>query len=139
MKFSEIQQSNWEELQPYLDTCLLPLTGLTGVEAPWQVTESLEKLRDLMDLVENPFKGRVVTYPAIQYSTEVDQLIASVNELCLKLKKNQFKYVILISADASIGKLEFTASDLMISTDVMDEEVSDLRAWIVNRIQKLWK
>jgi 23S rRNA (pseudouridine1915-N3)-methyltransferase len=138
MKFSEIQQSNWEELQPYLDTCLLPLTGLSGEEAPWQVTVSLEKLRDLMDLVENPFKGRVVTYPAIQYSTEEDQFIASVNELCLKLKKNQFKYVILISADASIGKLEFAASDLMISKVVIEEEVSDTRAWIVNRIQKLW-
>jgi 23S rRNA (pseudouridine1915-N3)-methyltransferase len=139
MKFSEIEQSNWEELQPYLDTCLLPLTGLSGEEAPWQVTESLEKLRDLMDFVENPFKGRVITYPAIQYSTEDDQLISTVNELCLKLKKDQFKYVILISADASIGKLEFAACDLMISSDIIKEEVSDTKVLIFNRIQQLWK
>jgi 23S rRNA (pseudouridine1915-N3)-methyltransferase len=139
MKFSDIEQVNWEELQPYLDTCLLPITGLTGEEAPWEVTQSLEKLRDLMDHVEIPFKGRVVTYPAVQYNPEADLLISTVNALCLKLKAAQFKYVILLSADAFIAKLEFQVGDLMISPSIGNEESNDLRSIIVSQVQNLWK
>ena len=67
MKFSDIEEQNWEQLAPYLDTCLLPLTGLDGTEKPWQATNALEKLRDFLDLIEIPFRGRIVTYPAAHY------------------------------------------------------------------------
>ncbi|MGO4375464.1 DUF2487 family protein, partial [Paenibacillus sp. MCAF20] len=67
MKFSEIEKEQWEELRPYLDTCLLPVTGMDGSEQPYEATEWLERLRDIMDLIEIPFKGRVVTYPACHY------------------------------------------------------------------------
>jgi 23S rRNA (pseudouridine1915-N3)-methyltransferase len=139
MKFSEIEKTSWEELQPYLDTCLLPLTGLTGEETPWQVTESLEKLRDLMDHVEIPFKGRVVTYPSVQYRMEeADPFIYSVNALCLKLKSSQFKHVIVISADESLAKCEFHASDLFISNRWIKDEATSTRAGIVSLVQDLW-
>lgn len=59
MKFSDIREEDWARWEPWLDTCLLPLTGLNGTELPWEVTQSLEKLRDIMDLVEIPFKGRM--------------------------------------------------------------------------------
>jgi hypothetical protein len=139
MKFSEIEKTGWEELQPYLDTCLLPLTGLTGEETPWQVTESLEQLRDLMDHVEIPFKGRVVTYPAVQYIMEEDQIISSVNALCHRLKSSQFKYVILITADDSLAKLEYPLSDLLISHQMIKDDASSTRAGIVTLVQGLWK
>jgi 23S rRNA (pseudouridine1915-N3)-methyltransferase len=138
MKFNEIEKSGWEELQPYLDTCLLPLTGLTGKETPWQVTERLEKLRDLMDHLEVPFKGRVVTYPAVQYTMEDDQMISSVNALCHRLKLSQFKYVILITADDSLAKLEYQTSDLLISNQMIQADASSTRAGIVTLVQELW-
>jgi 23S rRNA (pseudouridine1915-N3)-methyltransferase len=139
MKFSEVQQSEWEELKPYLDTCLLPLTGLTGEESPWQVTEVLEQLRDLMDLVEIPFKGRVVTYPALQYKVDDEKMIVTVNELCLKLKLDTFKYVILITVDEALAAQEFLASDLFISVKDLSESIIDIRAIIVSKMQSLWK
>jgi 23S rRNA (pseudouridine1915-N3)-methyltransferase len=139
MKFSEIQQNDWEELKLYLDTCLLPLTGISGEEPPWKVTESLEKLRDLMDFVETPYKGRIVTYPALQYKIAEDQMVAVVDTLCHKLKADQFKYVIIITADDSIAKLEFQANDLLISPFMLMEDVGATRAKIDFEIQRLWK
>lgn len=139
MKFSEIQQSEWEELKPYLDTCLLPLTGLTGKESPWQVTELLEQLRDIMDLVEIPFKGRIVTYPALQYKTDDEMMVGTVDELCRRLKRDTFKYVILITVDEALAKQEFSASDLFISANLLTEEASENRARIVSKVQSLWK
>ena len=139
MKFSEIHPNEWEELKPYLDTCLLPLTGLNGEESPWKVTELLEQLRDIMDLVEIPFKGRIVTYPAIQYKTEDEWMITTVNTLCLKLKLDTFKHVIVITADEALAKLEFLESDLFITTNGLTEETSENRARIVSQVQSLWK
>jgi 23S rRNA (pseudouridine1915-N3)-methyltransferase len=138
MKFSEIEETSWEELQPYLDTCLLPLTGLTGEETPWQVTQRLEKLRDLMDHVEIPFKGRVVTYPAVQYTMEEDPFRLSVNALCHKLKLSQFKYVIVITADDSLANIEYQTADLLISNQMMKEDANSTRAGIVALVQGLW-
>jgi 23S rRNA (pseudouridine1915-N3)-methyltransferase len=139
MKFSEIQQNDWEELKTYLDTCLLPLTGISGEDPPWKVTERLGKLRDLMDFIEIPYKGRVVTYPALQYKLDEEQMVADVDTLCHKLKAGQFKYVIIITADDSIAKLEFQANDLLISPFMFVEGVSSAQGKIDFEIQRLWK
>src|SRR5690606_8279915 len=72
VKFSDIRESDWPQLAPWMDTCLLPVTGLAGTEAPHEAARRLEKLRDLLDLVEKPYRGRVVTYPAFQYLTSAD-------------------------------------------------------------------
>ena len=96
LKFSDISRESWPELQPYVDTCLLPLTGLTGMESPWEATETLEKLRDVIDRVEIPFRGRIVTYPAVQYGREegleaVDRLCCSLREGGLSLCHRRFR------------------------------------------------
>ncbi|WP_010273812.1 DUF2487 family protein [Paenibacillus senegalensis] len=114
MKFSEVNKEQWEELRPYMDTCLLPITGLTGDQNPWQVTEELEKLRDIMDYVEFPFKGRIVTYPALHYVTYDEAFIDHVNRLCLGFKELGFRYVIVISSDSGLNQMEFSACDLFI-------------------------
>ncbi|MDB5055898.1 MAG: hypothetical protein JWM44_3948 [Bacilli bacterium] len=139
MKFSDIEKANWPELQPYLDTCLLPITGLTGDESPWEVTEALEKLRDLMDLVEIPFKGRVVTYPSMQYRMEAESLTSFINALCLKLKAAEFKHVIVITADLSISELVFSECDLLISAKALDHEQGNLASVVTSLVQGLWK
>lgn len=99
MKFSDITMEQWAELKPYLDTVVLPVTGLCGAEAPYEAVERLERLRDLLDAVEIPFKGRIVTYPAFHYIG--DRLIDddSLERLCSRLKVEQFRYAIIIRGD----------------------------------------
>lgn len=113
MKFSEITKEQWGELRPYLDTCLLPVTGMSGAEQPHEATEWLERLRDLMDLVEIPFKGRVVTYPACHYVTGDASYADSINGWCASLKQAGFKYVILITASKEL-RLQCDEADLWI-------------------------
>ncbi|GFN30668.1 DUF2487 family protein [Paenibacillus xylaniclasticus] len=113
MKFSEIESNQWDELKPYLDTCLLPVTGLTGLEQPDEATQALEQLRDVMDAIEIPFKGRVVTYPACHYIGESgDELVESV---CQSLKQAGFRFVIIVSA--KLGRLKPASADLIIVPD----------------------
>ncbi|RXZ80240.1 DUF2487 family protein [Paenibacillaceae bacterium] len=112
MKFSEIEQQQWDELQPYLDTCLLPLTGLKGGEAPGEATHELEKLRDALELVEIPFKGRVVTYPAWHYIGNAEDL----EQVCERFKASGFRFVILLTAN-ELDLSTPQAADLFIHPD----------------------
>ena len=98
MKFSEFNGGQWAELQPYLDTALLPVTGLTGAEMPHEAAEALERLRDVLALIEGPFKGRVVTYPAMQYGEWSSEAKRSASAICANLKRAGFKYVIVAAA-----------------------------------------
>ncbi|MFF2887573.1 DUF2487 family protein [Paenibacillus sp. NPDC057967] len=113
MKFSDITEEQWDELKPYLDTCLLPVTGLGGGESPYETTVRLERLRDMMDLVEIPFKGRVVTYPACHYISESEAFHSMLGEWCSRLKQAGFKYVIIMTAFAAPG-LMIEAADLIL-------------------------
>jgi 23S rRNA (pseudouridine1915-N3)-methyltransferase len=133
MKFSEIDRERWPELQPYMDTCLLPLTGLTGEESPWQATEALERLRDLLDAAEIPFKGRIISYPAVQYS--LGGSLSEVDRLCKRLKSSGYRYV--IAASAAVGLAELSEADLILGPD----EAGALpdAADIAVRIRLLWK
>ncbi|WP_141501484.1 DUF2487 family protein [Paenibacillus luteus] len=103
MKFSEITKEQWEELSPYLDTCLLPVTGITKAVPPYQATEWLEQLRDLMDLIEIPFKGRVVTYPAWHYVDDNVQLEIQIEQWCSSMKSLGFRYMIVVTANSELN------------------------------------
>lgn len=140
MKFNDIDEHSWGEIRPFVDTCLLPLTGLTGQEAPWQVTRKLEKLRDLMDHVETPFRGRVITYPSVQYLEEEETQAAMVNKLCRRLKDSGgYRFVITITANSKIAEMVFTESDMHITLDPDEEWTSQqLRDRIAERVGELW-
>lgn len=129
MKFSDISADQWEQLQPYLDTCVLPLTLLQGDETPAETTSALERLRDLLDLIEVPFKGRTVTYPAVQYMLDESSLESSIDQICARLKSSTFTYVIVVMA-SKLSSFEPENADLLISSD--DEQ--DIRV----QIQELW-
>ena len=102
MKFSEISAEEWGSLQPYLDTCLLPVTGLGGIEHPYEATEQLENLRDIMELIEIPFKGRVVTYPAMHFFNGDEASQTMLEQICDSLKKTGFKYILIVTAKADL-------------------------------------
>ena len=142
MKFSEIEQ--WDELAPYLDTCLIPLTGLSGGEDPVVSADRLEDLRDLLELIEIPFKGRVVTYPAIHYITgkEDEHFQLYLDTVCQQLKeKANFKYVMILSLLDHHKDMKLRHADLLLTPDVPDgpgEPVTKLEADYRAKITGLW-
>jgi hypothetical protein len=120
MKFSELTPEQWAELQPYLDTAVLPVTGMSGSEMPYEATEALERLRDLLDLIEVPFKGRVVTYPACHYGEWNEETAGQVSRLCMNLKlRAGFRYVVVATAfaapETAAGEI---GADVVIGPDV---------------------
>ncbi|MDR0271584.1 DUF2487 family protein [Paenibacillus sp.] len=137
MKFSEVDEASWQELQPYFDTCLIPYTGLTGSENPMQATTALERLRDFMDLVEIPFKGRIITYPAFQYGLQQD--LSLLNEICRQIKSTGFKYVFVMSADCALPEKDLPEVDLILTRPEFEAlEGKELVAAIQEKIQNLW-
>lgn len=141
MKFSEIERNDWEGLKPYLDTCLLPVTGLSGFEQPWEATQELEFLRDAMDCIEGPFKGRIVTYPAFHY-IEGPSAAAAVNSVCRKLKGAGFRYVIVMTANGSVAAAGFSDADLLLCPETPDGEVVGIdtfRGKAASEVRTMWE
>jgi hypothetical protein len=97
MKFSEMDEASWPDLQPYFDTCLLPVTGITGTEAPWEMAERAAAAGDWLLPLEKAFKGRTVTLPACHYGAEGDRGTELLAELCRRCRASGFRYVILVS------------------------------------------
>lgn len=136
MKFSEIEPAAWEELQPYLDTCLLPVTGLTGRETPGEVTVKLRKLQKLIDMIEVPFKGRIVVYPAIQYGHE--NLKKQVNDLCRNIKSSGFVYSIVVAIEENWARDELPDADFIL-LPVPEADEGTLEERVRSEIQYLWQ
>ncbi|SET51937.1 DUF2487 family protein [Paenibacillus sp. NFR01] len=138
MKFSEFDGKKWEENGAYYDTCLIPYTGLSGAETPVQAAEALERLRDFLELAEVPFQGRLVTYPAIQYAEPGNW--GYVNGICSKVKSSNFKFVIVMSADAELSVTDLYESDLTLSLrgfpGITQQEISRR---IGAEIERMWQ
>ncbi|MBB3127683.1 hypothetical protein FHS19_002337 [Paenibacillus rhizosphaerae] len=139
MKFSEVEEATWSELSPYFDTCLIPYTGLSGKESPMEATEALARLRDFMDLVEIPFKGRIITYPAIQYGQGED--LSLLQEVCRNVREAGFAYVIVMSADIKLTQGQIESCDLVLCRKVFNEETggAGIAGQIKDKIQEMWQ
>jgi len=133
VKFSEFDGQRWGELEPYFDTCILPVTGLNGGESPAEATERLEALRDLLELIEVPFKGRTVTYPAMHYTGGSPE---PVEETVTRMRRAGFRYVIVASLPARPEGQE-SGADLWITP----EEGGSLppAAGVSATVQAMWK
>ncbi|WP_159883043.1 DUF2487 family protein [Paenibacillus puerhi] len=146
MKFSEIESSAWPGLKPYLDTALLPVTGLDGSENPVEAAEALEDLRDVLDLIEIPFKGRTVTYPAMHYIGDGDAGAASrlvIEHACERMKRAGFRYVILVTAaKREIMELgpEFPGADLIVrvTAEELGAQYEEARRAVADKLTELW-
>ncbi|QQZ60667.1 DUF2487 family protein [Paenibacillus sonchi] len=137
MKFSDFTAESWLENRKYYDTCLLPYTGLSGMESPPEAAEALERLRDFLDLVEKPYQGRIVTYPALQYNGA--ESAAYINEICRKVKSSGFQSVIVLSADISLAGSGIAESDLVLSLpDIEASRQKPVRSCIRDEIEALW-
>ncbi|MDF2963531.1 MAG: hypothetical protein K0S39_5266 [Paenibacillus sp.] len=140
MKFSDVEQGTWEELRPYVDTCLLPVTGLTGSEPPWEATQALEELRDALDCFEIPYKGRVVTYPAFHFVSG-EETSGFLKQVCRKLRENGFRYIIVISAKPVLEPLlAGSEADLhfTLSPELLQQSLPEVKQRISDNLQLLW-
>lgn len=137
MKFSEVDEKTWPEIQPYFDTCLIPYTGMTGAETPWEATTALERLRDFLDYVEIPFKGRVVTYPAMQYGGQ--DSVRLLNEICHKVKSTGFAYAIVMTADCRLTGEDVPESALVLSLpEISASGTGSVKEAVAGLIGDLW-
>jgi 23S rRNA (pseudouridine1915-N3)-methyltransferase len=139
MKFNEINQEKWIELKPYLDTCLLPVTGLEGHEEPWQVAHQLEQLRDALAILEVPFHGRIVTYPSYHYAMNVHSA-EDVNELCKKIKKSGYAFVVVITIHREIARWQLTDADefMYLDMDTFEENKITQSQQCTRKMIELW-
>lgn len=140
MKFSEIERERWDELKPYIDTVLLPVSGLTGAEQPWEATQALELLRDALDPLEQLYKGRVVTYPAIHYGESDEQLERLVSEMCARLAASGFRYCVVVSGNERFASFHPKEASLVIVPAAGEgaDFGSDYKARIRKAIESLW-
>jgi 23S rRNA (pseudouridine1915-N3)-methyltransferase len=140
VKFSDVKEAEWDSLRPYVDTCLLPVTGLTGNEPPWEATRALEQLRDALDCFEIPYRGRIVTYPAYHFIGQPDSL-ASLKQVCANLRDSGFAYVIVVTAKQQLEEaLQQTGADLWFALppQVLSESLDDITVQVSGQLQQLW-
>lgn len=138
MKFSDFSAEVWKENGRFYDTCLIPFTGLQGTESPLETVAALERMRNFMDIVEMPFQGRIVTYPAVQYMGAGYK--ALINEICHKVKSNQFQYVIVLTADIRLSGKEIIESDLVLSLPEIEVPQGGRLSGVVReKIQQMWQ
>jgi hypothetical protein len=139
MKFSNIVREEWEALQPYLDTCILPVTGLTGEEQPWEATAALEYLRDLLDGIEIPYAGRTVTYPAVHYPGIDGESSNLLNQLCEGIRKTGFRFVVIVyrgNRDAEVPSADLVAAA---AEGMGGDEIKEWHTQVREKIESLWK
>ncbi|OKP93607.1 DUF2487 family protein [Paenibacillus sp. P46E] len=137
MKFSDFTVDSWSENRRFFDTCLIPFTGLRGTESPPEVAEALERLRNFLDLAEKPFQGRVVTYPALQYTGA--ESLAYINEICRKVKSSGFQHAIVLSADIPLTAAEIYESDLVLSLpDIRASQSEASGSYVRDEIAAMW-
>jgi len=138
MKFSDLDAAHWQENKQFYDTCLIPFTGLTGEESPPDAVAALERLRDFMDAVEKPFRGRIITYPVQQYTAE--HAVQLINDICRKVKSTNFRYAIVLTADLELAAEEVVESDLVLSRPRMEVlPGSGVAAVAAEKIHELWQ
>lgn len=141
MKFSEVTEQQWDELKEYFDTCLLPFTGLRGGESPIEATKALERLRDALELIEVPFKGRVITYPAYHFQgLDSGGTASSIDELCIRLKQEVgFSYIIIVCVDDDTILETCHHADLILKVEVDETGVKTNKKEVQAAVQKMWQ
>jgi hypothetical protein len=133
MKFNDLGKEQWDELKPYLDTFVLPVTGIGGSEEPWEMTRELEKLRDVLEWIEIPYRGRIVTLPAYHYAESAE----AVDEACRKLKAGgSFKYGIAVTANERLDLSALTEADLAF---VLSPDDPEAPRRVAAAVEQLWR
>jgi len=133
MKFSDLNREQWESLKAYLDTFVLPVTGIDGSEAPWEMTRELERLRDVLAWIEHPYRGRTVTLPVFHYAGSAE----AIDEACRRAKAaGHFRYGIVVTASDRLDLSALTAADLAFTLSPDD---SGAPRRVAAAVEQLWR
>lgn len=136
MRFSELNENDWLNLAPYMDTCLIPVSGLTGDENPAQAKEAVAACGDWLAPVEHAFRGRTVTMPAYHYYDGSPQEATCLNDLCDRMRSSGFHYVVLIAGKPGLLFAGLKADLLLQPLAAEDEpDIDAIRA----AVAVLWK
>lgn len=123
MKFSELNDEQWADLQLYLDTCLLPVTGLTGRETPPEATRKVADAGDWLAPLETAFRGRTVTMPAYHYVDAAnEEEISSLDKYCAGLKRTGYRFLIVVTGLEGLAAARLPAADLVIGPGPLGNE-----------------
>ncbi|WP_373229694.1 DUF2487 family protein [Cohnella sp.] len=136
MKFSEIDENSWPELQNYLDTCLIPVSGLTGGEAPWEATMKVARAGKWLAALERAFHGRTVTMPAFHYVSGSHNDLERLDQLCKQWRANGFRYIIAICGQPLVLSSELSADLIFQPTSEVEEPDAD---YIRKTVTDLWR
>jgi 23S rRNA (pseudouridine1915-N3)-methyltransferase len=136
MKFSELTSESWPDLQLYFDTCIIPVSGLTGAESPWEATDKVARTGQWLEPLEHTFHGRTVTMPAFHYYNGSSDDTEKLNGLCIQLRKSGFRYVIAICGQP-LGLSEEVNADLVVQPASGIDEPD--RSQIRKSVTELWK
>ncbi len=138
MKFSELDHNGWAELQLYLDTCLLPVTGLTGLESPPEATDKAAKAGEWLSPLESAFRGRTVTLPAYHYyDAEDEEERRKLERYCERVKSTGFRYLAIVSGESGWNGADYPSADLIVAP-ANEGEAPDPEA-IRAAVTSLWK
>jgi 23S rRNA (pseudouridine1915-N3)-methyltransferase len=136
MKFSELTSESWPDLQLYLDTCIIPISGLTGAESPWEATDKVARTGQWLAPLEHTFHGRTVTMPAFHYYNGSSDDTEKLNGLCIQMRKSGFRYVIAICGQP-LGLSEKVIADLIVQPASGKDEPDN--GQIRKSVTELWK
>ncbi|WP_027093629.1 DUF2487 family protein [Cohnella thermotolerans] len=138
MKFSELDTDRWADLQPYLDTCLLPVSGLNGRETPAEATDKIAAAGDWLAPIETAFRGRTVTLPAYHYYDPEDEAeTRRLERYCAKVKSVGFRYLVIVSGERLLTAESLPFADLIVGPGSA-EALPDTEA-IRQAVTSMWK
>ncbi|MCC3376506.1 DUF2487 family protein [Cohnella sp. REN36] len=137
MKFSELDEASWPDLQPFLDTALLPVSGLTALDSPPEAAEKIGRTGDWLSPLEEAFRGRTVTLPASHYDGDPAAGAARLEGLCAAIKRQGYRYVIVVAGGGGWSEAALPSADLIVQPSEPDEQPEPER--IRQAVTTLWK
>ncbi|MFD1030862.1 DUF2487 family protein [Metaplanococcus flavidus] len=92
--------------QEYVDTAVVPLLELNlGQTALKSSAGASEYLQSLTALLEKQFRGRILLFPPVSYTTGADRLRLA-EEIKTEMQKADFKHVFFMTTDAEWRSVE---------------------------------
>ncbi|MBB6674119.1 DUF2487 family protein [Cohnella nanjingensis] len=137
MKFSELDDDTWAELQPFLDTALLPVSGLSGGETPAEAAEKIGRTGDWLSPLEASFRGRTVTLPASHYDGDPAGGAARLEALCASIKRQGYRHLIVVAGNGGWTEAQLPSADMILQPQAADEAPDPER--IRQAVTALWK
>ena len=134
-EFSEITPDKWDELKPFLDTALLPVTGLDGSESPatllrnnWNVCVICLTCSSVLSAVEPSHIRRFILFMTSK------RRVLELAQVAGNLKQAGFRHVVIVTL------VEELADDLTSMGESIDLVITPNESeQVQERIASMWQ